>query len=118
MSAREIQPTRRQLLLRDMKLHRTARRRGPRQNLDVVARPCLGSGVSQSQAAPAAEELARKLGGLDATAPLVGSMIGSGIFIAPSLMARNIAAPGIYLGLWILGGLFTLLGAWAYAELA
>ena len=45
-------------------------------------------------------------------------MIGSGIFIAPSLMARNIAAPGIYLGLWILGGLFTLLGAFSYAELA
>lgn len=45
-------------------------------------------------------------------------MIGSGIFIAPSLMARNIAAPGVYLGLWALAGLFTLLGAWSYAELA
>ncbi len=45
-------------------------------------------------------------------------MIGSGIFIAPSLMAKNIAAPGIYLGLWLLGGLFTLLGAFCYGELA
>jgi amino acid transporter len=62
--------------------------------------------------------LARKLSGLDATALLVGSMIGSGIFIAPSLMARNIAAPGIYLGLWLLAGLFMMLGAGSYAELA
>lgn len=45
-------------------------------------------------------------------------MIGSGIFIAPSLMAKNIAAPGIYLGLWVLAGLFTLLGAFSYGELA
>lgn len=64
------------------------------------------------------EKLLRRLGGLDATALLVGSMIGSGIFIAPSLMARNIAAPGLYLGLWTLAGLFTLLGAFSYAELA
>jgi APA family basic amino acid/polyamine antiporter len=62
--------------------------------------------------------LVRKLGLLDATTLLVGSMIGSGIFIAPSLMAKNVAAPGIYLGLWILGGVFTLMGAFAYAELS
>ena len=52
------------------------------------------------------------------TAIVVGSMIGSGIFIAPSLMAKNIAAPGIYLGLWLLAGVFTLLGAFSYGELA
>ena len=63
-------------------------------------------------------KLVRRLGALDATALLVGSMIGSGIFIAPSLMAKNIAAPGLYLGLWALAGLFTLLGAGCYAELA
>lgn len=62
--------------------------------------------------------LVRKLGLLDATTLLVGSMIGSGIFIAPSLMAKNVAAPGIFLGLWLLGGAFTLLGAVAYGELA
>lgn len=67
---------------------------------------------------PRPEQLARRLGSLDAAAILVGSMIGSGIFIAPSLMAKNIAAPGVYLGLWLLGGLFTLLGAFSYAELA
>lgn len=64
------------------------------------------------------EQLARRLTALDAAALLVGSMIGSGIFIAPSLMAKNIAAPGVYLGLWLLAGVFTLLGAFSYAELA
>jgi APA family basic amino acid/polyamine antiporter len=63
-------------------------------------------------------QLERKLGAVDAAALLVGSMIGSGIFIAPSLMAKNITAPGLYLGLWLLAGLFTLLGAFSYAELA
>ena len=63
-------------------------------------------------------QLERKLGAVDAAALLVGSMIGSGIFIAPSLMAKNISAPGIYLGLWALAGVFTLLGAFSYAELA
>ena len=37
-----------------------------------------------------------------------GSMIGSGIFIAPSLMAKNIGAPGIYLGLWVLAAAVTV----------
>jgi APA family basic amino acid/polyamine antiporter len=72
---------------------------------------CYEPHVSQPQ-------LARRLSGLDAAALLVGSMIGSGIFIAPSLMAKNIAAPGVYLGLWVLAGLFTLLGAFSYGELA
>jgi len=58
------------------------------------------------------------MGLLDATLLLVGSMIGSGIFIVPSLIAKNIAAPGIYLGLWVLIGAVTLLGALAYGELS
>ena len=44
-----------------------------------------------------------------ATTIVVGSMIGSGIFIAPSIMAGIIQSPGIILSLWIVGGLFTLL---------
>jgi APA family basic amino acid/polyamine antiporter len=45
-------------------------------------------------------------------------MIGSGIFIAPSIMAGYVATPGVWLGLWILGGVLTILGALAYAELS
>ncbi|MFH0800783.1 MAG: amino acid permease [bacterium] len=53
-----------------------------------------------------------------ATTIVVGSMIGSGIFIAPSIMAGIIQSPGIILSLWLLAGLFTLFGAVSYGELS
>ena len=61
--------------------------------------------------------LDRRLGVFSATTIIVGSMIGSGIFIAPSIMAGYVATPGTWLGLWLVGGGLTLLGALAYAEL-
>jgi APA family basic amino acid/polyamine antiporter len=63
------------------------------------------------------QTLERRLGVFSATTIIVGSMIGSGIFIAPSIMAGYVATPGIWLGLWLVGGVLTLLGALAYAEL-
>jgi APA family basic amino acid/polyamine antiporter len=62
-------------------------------------------------------KLDRHLGVFSATTIIVGSMIGSGIFIAPAIMAGYVATPGIWLGLWLVGGGLTLLGALAYAEL-
>jgi APA family basic amino acid/polyamine antiporter len=62
--------------------------------------------------------LERRLGVFSATTLIVGSMIGSGIFIAPSIMAGYVAVPGVWLSLWLAGGLLTLLGALSYAELA
>src|SRR5712692_9789444 len=67
---------------------------------------------------PAATSLERSLGVFSATTLIIGSMIGSGIFIAPSIMASYVATPGVYLGLWLIGGVLTLLGAFAYGELA
>jgi APA family basic amino acid/polyamine antiporter len=61
--------------------------------------------------------LERRLGVFSATAIIVGSMVGSGIFIAPSIMAGYVATPGVWLGLWLVGGLLTLLGALSYGEL-
>jgi APA family basic amino acid/polyamine antiporter len=61
--------------------------------------------------------LERSLGAFSATTLIVGSMIGSGIFIAPSIMAGYIANPGLYLALWLVGGALTLTGALAYGEL-
>lgn len=58
-----------------------------------------------------------RLGVFSATTIIVGSMIGSGIFISPSIMALYVATPGTWLGLWMVGGGLTLLGALAYAEL-
>lgn len=62
--------------------------------------------------------LARELSLFDAAAIIVGSVIGSGIFFAPSIMAAYVETPGLLLGLWILGGVLTLCGALAYGELA
>jgi APA family basic amino acid/polyamine antiporter len=71
----------------------------------------------ESGPAVTAPTLERRLGLFSAGALIVGSMIGSGIFIAPSIMAAYVAAPGVWLGLWLVGGALTLLGALSYAEL-
>jgi len=62
--------------------------------------------------------LVRGLNLLSATTLVVGSALGSGIFIAPSLMAGVIMSPSIILMLWILAGIFTLFGAMSYGELS
>jgi len=75
--------------------------------------------LAQSAAAtPPAAQLVRGLGLLDATTLIVGSVIGSGIFVAPSIMAGYIQSPPLLLGLWLVGGALTLFGALAYGELA
>jgi APA family basic amino acid/polyamine antiporter len=67
---------------------------------------------------PRPVQLVRGLSLLDATLLIVGSVVGSGIFFAPSIMAGYLQSPGLLLGLWVLGGLLTLAGALSYAELA
>ncbi len=54
----------------------------------------------------------------DATTLVVGSMIGSAIFLALPLMAREAPSPSILIALWVCGGLFAVLGANCCAELA
>jgi APA family basic amino acid/polyamine antiporter len=65
-----------------------------------------------------ASGLARRLGVLDASNIVIGSMIGSGIFIAPSLMAGYIQTPGLLVLLWLIGGVLTVFGALSVGELA
>ncbi|MFL6333770.1 MAG: APC family permease [Pyrinomonadaceae bacterium] len=65
-----------------------------------------------------AEQLERGLGALDATTIVVGSMIGSGIFIASAESTRLVGAPGWLLAAWALAGLLTITGALCCAELA
>jgi APA family basic amino acid/polyamine antiporter len=66
--------------------------------------------------------LKRDLGLLEATTIIVGSMIGSGIFLAPALIAAIIVSddlgPGTFVLIWAIGGLLTLCGALSYGELA
>src|SRR5437764_1396774 len=62
--------------------------------------------------------LRRALGPLDATMIVIGSMIGSGIFITSAESSRLIGAPGWLLLAWIVAGLMTITGALCCAELA
>jgi APA family basic amino acid/polyamine antiporter len=64
------------------------------------------------------EKLLRDLGPLDATMIVIGSMIGSGIFITSAESTRLVAAPGWLLLAWIVAGLLTIAGALSCAELA
>src|SRR5438132_1038433 len=62
--------------------------------------------------------LVRGLGLLDATMIVIGSMIGSGIFIVSAESSRLIGAPGWLLLSWVVAGLLTITGALCCAELA
>jgi APA family basic amino acid/polyamine antiporter len=62
--------------------------------------------------------LARGLGLTDATLLVVGSMIGSGIFLVSAESARLVGAPGLLLLAWALAGVMTITGALCCAELA
>src|SRR2546421_5630918 len=64
------------------------------------------------------EHLVRGLGLLDATMIVVGSMIGSGIFLVSAESSRLVASPGWLLVAWAIAGLLTITGALSCAELA
>jgi amino acid transporter len=53
----------------------------------------------------------------DAVAMIVGIVIGVGIFRAPSIVAGNVSSEGVFLALWVAGGVISLIGALCYAEL-
>jgi APA family basic amino acid/polyamine antiporter len=63
-------------------------------------------------------EIKKSLGLLDATFIVAGSMIGSGIFIVSSDMAKDLGSSGWLLFTWVLTGIITLFGALSYGELA
>ncbi|HEV8058824.1 MAG TPA: amino acid permease [Gemmataceae bacterium] len=62
--------------------------------------------------------LVRGLGLLDSTMLVAGSMIGSGIFIVSSEIARQVGSPGWLLIVWMVTGVLTIIGALSYGELA
>jgi len=63
-------------------------------------------------------ELKRDLGPWAAASIVVGTVIGSGIFLVPHDMILRVGTPGWVFVVWIFGGLLTLAGALSYAELA
>ncbi len=74
--------------------------------------------MTASPVQPQRVEFVRAISRLDATALVVGSMIGSGIFIVSADILRQVHSPGLLLTTWLLSGVVTLLGALSYGELA
>ena len=62
--------------------------------------------------------LARRLGPASAIMVVIGTVIGSGIFLTPQRVAAVVQVPGVMIGVWILTGLLTLAGALTNAEIA
>src|SRR3954452_2512071 len=63
-------------------------------------------------------EFTRGLGLFDSTMVVVGSMVGSGIFIVSGGISKQVGSPGWLLVVWIVTGLLTVVGALSYGELA
>ncbi|MBA0088624.1 MAG: amino acid permease [Acidobacteria bacterium Pan2503] len=72
----------------------------------------------RSVSAPREHEFVRAIGLFDGTMIVVGSMIGSGIFIVAADISRQTGSPGGLLLTWILTGLLTISAALSYGELA
>src|SRR5258708_4444152 len=64
------------------------------------------------------KELVQDLGLTSATMLVMGSMIGSGIFIVSAEIAREVDSPALLLGAWLVTGVMTIVAALSYGELA
>jgi APA family basic amino acid/polyamine antiporter len=64
------------------------------------------------------EEFKKELGLLDGTMLVVGSMIGSGIFIVSADIARQVGSTGWLILIWLISGIITMIGAVSYGELS
>jgi APA family basic amino acid/polyamine antiporter len=62
--------------------------------------------------------LVKGLGLVDATALVMGSMIGSGVFIVAADIARQVESPGLLIATWVATAILTLIAALSYGELA
>lgn len=67
---------------------------------------------------PESSAFQRRLNLFDSTAIVVGSMIGSGIFIVSSDIARTVGSPGWLMVVWLITGVLTVFAALSYGELA
>jgi basic amino acid/polyamine antiporter, APA family len=74
--------------------------------------------ATESKTQAEAPRLAQSLGLFSSTAIVVGSMIGSGIYIVDADIARGTNSPALTLAAWVVTGVMTLIGALSYGELA
>src|SRR5437773_7348198 len=66
----------------------------------------------------AGREFVKGLGLTSATMLVMGSMIGSGIFLVSAEIAREVDSPALLIGAWVLTGFLTIVAALSYGELA
>jgi APA family basic amino acid/polyamine antiporter len=64
-----------------------------------------------------AEQLVRGLSLTDAASLVIGTVIGTGIFLKTAVMTQQVGAPGLVLAAWFAAGVLSLAGALTYAEL-
>ncbi|HLX11829.1 MAG TPA: amino acid permease, partial [Bacteroidota bacterium] len=76
----------------------------------------MASNVELNPTAP--REFKREIGLLSSTMIVIGSMIGSGIFIVSADISRTVGSTGLLLLVWLITGFMTLVGALSYGELA
>ena len=74
--------------------------------------------TTSSNASVASADLVKGLKLFDCTTIVMGSMIGSGIFIVSAEVGREVGSPGLLLLAWVVSGLMTVAGAITYGELA
>jgi APA family basic amino acid/polyamine antiporter len=74
--------------------------------------------TSTTVSRPNSPQLVQSLGLFSSTAIVVGSMIGSGIFIVDSEIGRVTDSPALFLAAWVVTGVMTMIGALSYGELA
>ena len=68
-------------------------------------------------AQPESKELPRVLGLVDVIGIVIGSVIGSGIFIVPAAIAAQVKSPLLIFAVWLVGGILSFFGALSFAEL-
>ncbi len=84
-----------------------------------MAEPTVTVNPAPSSSPPSASpELVKGLGLFDSTMIVVGSMIGSGIFIVSADISNQVQSPGLLILVWLASGFMTLVGALSYGELA
>ncbi len=73
--------------------------------------------MSKDQSVVTESGLSRGLGFRESIAIVVGTIIGTGIFLKTAIMSQTVGSPGVVLLAWMVAGLLSLAGALTYAEL-
>jgi APA family basic amino acid/polyamine antiporter len=89
---------------------------GAKQRVTPNLQDTVGEAASELRQ-PAGPVLLRALGTWDVSLITIGMIVGSAIFIAASIVPREMPQPALLLGLWFAGGLLSLAGVVTYAEL-